>query len=221
MPDTPTMIPPFPASLRTARERTQAFRHLQALLASLGVQLASECPSFARGRYLRVTASHPDLSALFWLEHRLDDLGEPAGPLVHWHGASRRLRLLPGAWGSVNAFHGKKGHQRPLGPLGAPRGPPVRLPGRGGRLGLCGALGLGGGQMTRMRIASHLLCTVFVVLVLIQGIELREVTLRSFTITFIVYLLWWFTVLDYMEESLSLPPRPSADDEEEDEEAER
>lgn len=75
--------------------------------------------------------------------------------------------------------------------------------------------------MTRMRIASHLLCTVFVVLVLIQGIELREVTLRSFTITFIVYLLWWFTVLDYMEESLSLPPRPSADDEEEDEEAER
>jgi hypothetical protein len=105
---TPTIIPAFPASLRTARERTQALRHLQALLAPLGVQLASECPSFARGRYLRITASHPDLSARFWLEHRLDDLGEPAGPLVHWHGASRRLRLLPGAWGSVNAFHGKK-----------------------------------------------------------------------------------------------------------------
>jgi hypothetical protein len=116
VPDTPTtIIPAFPASLRTARERTQALRHLQALLAPLGVQLASECPSFARGRYLRVTASHPDLSALFWLEHRLDDLGEPAGPLVHWHGASRRLRLLPGAWGSVNAFHGQKATSVPWG----------------------------------------------------------------------------------------------------------
>ena len=116
MPDTPTsIIPAFPASLRTARERRQAFLHLQDLLAPMGVQMASECPSFARGRYLRVTACHPDLSALFWLEHRLDDLGEPTGPLVHWHGASRRLRLLPGAWGSVNAFHGKKATSAPWG----------------------------------------------------------------------------------------------------------
>ena len=116
MPDTPTtIIPAFPASLRTARERAHALRHLQALLAPLGVQLASECPPFARGRYLRVTASHRALSALFWLEHRLDDLGEPAAPPVHWHGASRRLRLLPGAWGSVNAFHGKKATSVPWG----------------------------------------------------------------------------------------------------------
>lgn len=109
------VVPAFPASLRTARERRHAFQHLQALVGPLGVQVASECPSFARGRYHRVTASHTDLSALFWLEHRLDDRGEPAGPLVHWHGASRRLRLLPGAWGSVNAFHGKKATSVPWG----------------------------------------------------------------------------------------------------------
>jgi hypothetical protein len=116
VPDTPAnTISPFPASLRTTRERSLALRHLEALLAPLGVQLASECPSFARCRHLRVTASHPDLSALFWLEHRLDDLGVPAGPVVHWYGASRRLRLLPGAWGSVNAFHGQKATSVPWG----------------------------------------------------------------------------------------------------------
>lgn len=111
----PPTIVAFPAPLRTARERTLALWHLQALLGSMGVKVASECPSFARGRYLRVIASHPYLSALFWLEHCLDDLGEPAGPVVHWHGASRRLRLLPGAWGSVNAFHGKKATSAPWG----------------------------------------------------------------------------------------------------------
>lgn len=73
--------------------------------------------------------------------------------------------------------------------------------------------------MTRMRIASHLLCTVFVVLVLIQGIALQEVTPRSFTITFIVYLLWWFTAMDLLEERLSLPPRTKGNDEDGDEDA--
>lgn len=113
MPDNPS-IQAFPSSLRTARDRHQALQHLEALLQPLGVQVVAEAPLLAHGRYLRVYANHPDLSALFWLEHRLDDSGGPAGPLVHWHGASRWLVWVSGAWSSVNAFHGKKATSFPL-----------------------------------------------------------------------------------------------------------
>jgi hypothetical protein len=37
-------------------------------------------------------------------------------PLLHWYGAASRLRHVPGAWHTVNAFHGAKATSHPFCP---------------------------------------------------------------------------------------------------------